>query len=117
MARSSPSGSLKPHWFQVLLALANQDLHGLEIMEEVRVCTEGDIHLWPGKLYGTLKQMLDEGLVVERGPPLVARHGGGKPRYYGITALGRESLARELRRISSYLDVARSKNLLQGSDA
>ena len=108
---------LKPHWFQILLALADHDLHGLGIMEEVSARTEGVVHLWPGMLYGSLKQMLDMGFVVETDPPEDAQPGGGKPRYYGITAAGREELVREIRRLSTYLDAARAKNVLQGGDA
>jgi hypothetical protein len=32
---------MKPHLFQVLLALADQDRHGLEIMRDVLERTEG----------------------------------------------------------------------------
>ena len=41
---------LPAHWFQILLALADRDLHGLEITKEVFARTEGAMHLWPGKL-------------------------------------------------------------------
>jgi DNA-binding PadR family transcriptional regulator len=108
---------LKPHWFHILLALADHDLHGLEIMEEVSARTEGAVHLWPGMLYGALKRMLEEGFVVEKDQPANAQSGGGKPRYYGITVAGRAELAEELRRLSIYLEAARGKDLLQGDDA
>jgi len=108
---------LKPHWFQILLALVDQDLHGLEIMEEVGKRTQGAVHLWPGMLYGSLKRMLDEGLVVETEAPEDAQVGGGKPRYYHLTASGRNTVAEEAKRMAGYVEAARAKHLLRGSDA
>ena len=117
MPNQRPTKPLKPHWFQILLALTDRNLHGLEIMDEVRKRTEGAMHLWPGMLYGSLKRMLDEGLVEETGPPQDAQERGGRPRFYRLTPLGRDRLAEEARRLASYVDAARAKNLLQGSDA
>ena len=57
--------SLPEHWFQILLSLAGQDLHGLAITAEVLERTEGRVHLWPGMLYGALKQMTARGYVTE----------------------------------------------------
>lgn len=108
---------LKPHWFQILLALADQELHGLEIMDEVSRRTDGAVYLWPGMLYGSLKRMLDEGLIEETAPPENAPERGGNPRYYRLTQSGRTRLSEEARRLASYVDAARSKNLLGGSDA
>ena len=50
---------LKPHWFHILLSLADRDLHGTAIMEEVLERTESHMRLWPGKLYGALKELAD----------------------------------------------------------
>jgi DNA-binding PadR family transcriptional regulator len=77
---------MKPHLFQVLLALADRDRHGLEIMRDVLERTEGQTHLWPGMLYGSLKELVEAELVVEKRAPRDGTAGGGKPRYYGITA-------------------------------
>ena len=108
---------LKPHWFQILLALADHDLHGLQIMEEVSERTDGAVHLWPGMLYGALKSMLGEGLVVETEMPENAQVAGGRPRYYSITEHGRTVLVADVLRLSNYLAAARAKNLVQCSDA
>lgn len=102
---------LKPRWFHILLALADHDLHGLEIMEEVNQRTRGDVHLWPGMLYGSLKQMSDEGLIVETEPPEGSAAGGGRPRYYGITQAGRRALADEVAKLSSYVADALAKDV------
>ena len=65
MPKRASQKPLKPHWFQILLALADHELHGLQIMQEVSERTDGAVHLWPGMLYGALKSMLEEGLVEE----------------------------------------------------
>jgi DNA-binding PadR family transcriptional regulator len=108
---------MKPHWFQILMAIADRDLHGMEILEEVSERTDGAMYLWPGMLYGSLKRMLDEGLVVEVDAPPDAEEKGGRPRYYSLSPKGRKRLEEEARRLASYVEVARAKKLLRGSDA
>src|SRR6186713_142881 len=72
--------TLPAHWFQILLALADHDLHGLAITKEVFDRTEGRMHLWPGMLYGALKKLADAGLVTETRAPEHFESGGGRPR-------------------------------------
>lgn len=103
--------ALKPQWFHILLTLGDGPSHGQEIRDDVLARTEGQMHLWPGTLYGSLKQMGDEGLIEETAPPPGAEHGGGVPRYYALTEIGRERLMEELARMASFLGVARSKGL------
>jgi DNA-binding PadR family transcriptional regulator len=104
---------LAPHWFQILLSLADQDLHGLAITREVFERTDGLMHLWPGKLYGALKQLADAGLVIERAAPRDFASGGGRPRFYGITAAGRRACAAEATRLARFVDVAHAKRLIK----
>jgi DNA-binding PadR family transcriptional regulator len=104
---------LKGHAFQILLSLADRDRHGLEIMRDVLERTEGGVHLWPGALYGSLKELTDAGLVSERQPPAEARRAkAGRPRYYGITALGKKACAAEAARLERYVRVARARKVL-----
>jgi DNA-binding PadR family transcriptional regulator len=102
-----------PHWFQILLALADHDLHGLAITKEVFERTNGGMQLWPGMLYGALRKMTAEGYVVETRAPQGFTSGGGKPRFYRITALGRRACAAEAERLASFVDAARAKRLLK----
>lgn len=104
--------ALKNHWFQILLALADHDLHGLAIMREVSQRTEKRMHLWPGMLYGSLKRMADEDLVTEIEPSADAKSGGGRPRYYSITASGRRALVAEVQCLDTFVQAARAKRLL-----
>ena len=58
----SATPTLKPQWFQILLAVADHELHGLGIMKEVLEQTDGQMRLWPAMLYGSLKKMVDADL-------------------------------------------------------
>jgi len=107
------SATLPAHWFQILLALADKDLHGLAITKEVFERTDGHMHLWPGKLYGALKKMLDAGLVIETDAPAGFESGGGRPRFYRITPYGRRSCAEEAARLARFVDAARAKRLIK----
>jgi DNA-binding PadR family transcriptional regulator len=104
---------MAPHWFQILLALADHDLHGLAITKEVFDRTGGEMQLWPGMLYGALRKMTTEGYVVETRAPQGFTSGGGRPRFYRITALGRRVCAEEARRLATFVDAARTKRLLK----
>jgi DNA-binding PadR family transcriptional regulator len=107
--------SLPDHWFQILLSLAGQDLHGLAITAEVLERTEGRVHLWPGMLYGALKQMTTRGYVAETAAPPDAAPAGGKPRFYRLTPLGRRVCSAEAARLARSVEVARARRLLKGS--
>src|ERR1035437_2731602 len=61
---------LKPHWFHVLLSLANQEQHGYGIMQEVLERTAGKVRVWPATLYGTLKRLIDIGTIAFIAVPL-----------------------------------------------
>jgi len=104
---------LPPHWFQILLALADQDRHGLGIMSEVLDRTGGRMKLWPGMLYRNLSKLADDGLVVEVEAPPKAEAGGGRPRFYRITPFGRRACAAEAERLAGFVDAARRKKLLK----
>jgi DNA-binding PadR family transcriptional regulator len=112
LSRDRPE-PLPPHWFQILLALADQDLHGLGVMQEVLARTGGHMRLWPGMLYRNLDRLVAEGLVVEIEPPPRAEPGGGRPRYFRVTAAGRRACGAEARRLAALVEVARQKKLLK----
>ena len=108
-----PVPDLPPHWFQILLALADQDRHGLGIMGDVLDRTGGRMKLWPGMLYRNLARLADDGLVLEVEAPPGAETGGGRPRFYRITALGRRACAAEAERLNGFVRAARQKKLLK----
>jgi DNA-binding PadR family transcriptional regulator len=107
------SASLPAHWFQILLALADRDLHGLGITKDVFERTEGGMNLWPGMLYGALKKLADAGYVTETRTPAKFEPGGGRPRFYKITALGRRVCAAEAERLARFVETARARKLIE----
>lgn len=104
---------LKPHWFHVLLSLANQDQHGYGIMQEVLARTDGKVRLWPPTLYGTIKRLMDEDLIDESDRRPDAEFDDARRRYYRITTLGRRVLAAECARLEDLVRVIRSKRGLK----
>src|SRR5690348_18286900 len=99
---------LKPHWFHVLLSLADSEQHGYGIMQEVLARTGGKVRLWPATLYGTLKRLMDEELIEESSMRPVVDD-AERRRYYRLTAFGRRVLKAESERLEELVHVARSK--------
>ena len=113
-----PRQSLKSQWFHILLSLADQELHGTAIMEEVLLRTGGAIRLWPGTLYGALGDMASQGLILEVEAPEEAPTEGGKRRFYAVTQRGRVVLAEEVSRMEELVHLARARRVgedLQGA--
>jgi DNA-binding PadR family transcriptional regulator len=113
MTKTKPVAPLEPHWFQILLALADRDLHGLAIMNDVLERTGGHMRLWPGMLYRALGRLADIGLITEIEPPDDAPRAGGCPRFFRITPAGRRAGAAEAERLAGFVAVARRKKLLK----
>ncbi len=105
--------SLKPRWFQILLALANEELHGLAVMKAVLDQTQGHMRLWPAMLYGSLKQMTEAGLIEEREDE--GATDADRRRFYGITESGRQALAAEVDRLAGYIRLAEERQVADGS--
>jgi DNA-binding PadR family transcriptional regulator len=103
---------LKPHWFQILLALGRGPMHGTAIMEEVLERTEGAMKLWPATLYGSLRDLEEARLIRETEPAPDAPSEGGRRRFHELTEDGEAVLREELRRMRDILDVARARDLL-----
>jgi DNA-binding PadR family transcriptional regulator len=107
---------LKPHWFHVLLCLADQDQHGYAIMQEVLERTGGKVRLWPATLYGTLKRLIDADLIEEcSGRP--APGDDERRRKYRLTRLGRRVLAAECQRLEELVRVVHTKRGLTKREA
>jgi DNA-binding PadR family transcriptional regulator len=112
LSNSEPFGPLTPSMFHVLLALAGEDLHGYAILKEVELRTGGKVRLSTGTLYGIIKRLLNDGLIVElRSRPLET--GDERRRYYRLTPQGRQVATAEAERMDEILSVARSRNLLK----
>jgi DNA-binding PadR family transcriptional regulator len=99
--------------FHVLLALAGDDLHGYAILKEVELRTGGKVKLSTGTLYGIIKRLLADGLIVERRARPTDANDDERRRYYRLTPQGREVAAAEAERMDEVLSIARARNLLR----
>lgn len=102
---------LTPATHHILLALADEERHGYGIMLEIERLTDGTTRMGPGTLYGTLKRLLQAGLIeqaAERPDPALDDE---RRRYYRISELGSQVLKAETSRISLLLNAARAKKV------
>ena len=113
---------LSPVMLNILLALADEERHGYGIGLEVRERTGGKMRLGPGTLYGTLKRMVDGGLVGEsESLPKeelddgTRRYDAQRRRYYKLTRFGERVLAAELARLEGVVTTAQEKGLFPPS--
>lgn len=104
---------LTPAVFHILLALADRDRHGYGIMLEVAERTNQQVRMGPGTLYGTLKRMLEGGLIEECGERIDPDLSDERRRYYRITRQGRRAAAAEAERLQSLVRIARAKSVLK----
>ena len=103
---------LTPAVFHILLALAEGDRHGYDIMRLVDDVTEGRLKLGPGTLYGTIKRMLRDRLIVEAGDRPDPALDDARRRYYRLTDAGRAALGAELHRLNKLVTFARRRGFL-----
>jgi DNA-binding PadR family transcriptional regulator len=100
---------LTPQVFHILVALADRDQHGYSIMQDVAERTGGSMRLSPGTLYGSIKRMLEDGLILElraKDRPDAAND-DERRRYYRLTPLGRKVAKAETTRLSEMVEHAR----------
>jgi DNA-binding PadR family transcriptional regulator len=99
---------MTPAVLHILLSLAAEDRHGLGIAADVKAFSQGRITLGPGTLYGTIKRLLDAGLVEDLGSPS-PEEDDPRRRYYRITSRGRRALELETEGLASVLGVAKRR--------
>ena len=104
-----PERPMAPAVFQILIALADQPLHGYGIMLDIAERSDGKVRLSPGTLYGSIKQMLEDGWIDE--VPARASADDERRRYYRLTREGREAARQEMARMSALLNHARLTSL------
>ncbi|MGA2608584.1 MAG: helix-turn-helix transcriptional regulator [Terriglobia bacterium] len=108
---------LKPHWFHVLLSLADREQHGYGIMQEVLERTDGRVRLWPATLYGTLKRLIDEDLIEESDERPAPELDDARRRYYRLSRLGRRVLAAESERLEDLVRVIHAKRGIRKAES
>lgn len=102
---SNQNVPLTPPIFYILLSLATKERHGYDIMKQVESDSQGKVKLGAGTLYGAIKRMLEEKLIVELAPTHARR------KYYKLTEKGRGMFSNELQRYNEAVELAKQKNL------
>jgi len=103
---------LKTQWFHILLSLAGGEQHGYGIMQEVLERTDGKVRLWPATLYGSIKRLIEGGLIEESDERPAPALDDARRRYYGLTTLGRRVLKAECERLQKLVRTTRVKQAL-----
>ena len=106
---SNANVSLTPQIFYILLSLATKARHGYDIMKQVESDSQGSVKLGPGTLYGAIKRMLEEELIVAVETDEVRR------KYYKLTEKGKTIFSSELQRYNGAVALAKKRNLFTDS--
>ncbi len=104
---------LTPVAFEILLALAEGERHGYEVMIEIERRSAGTISPNPGTLYRALDRLVQEGLLTSE----VQSVEGESRRVFRLSPLGRAVAAAEAARLSDQVLAARSLRLFKRSGA
>src|ERR1043166_7300804 len=100
---------LPPAVFHILISIGDDEKHGYAIMQDVAARTDGRVRMSPGTLYGSIRRMLDEGLIEELGRR--DRGDDERRRVYRVTKFGRAVAAAEAERLTALLHHARVNGL------
>ena len=111
MPKHQLSAPLTPAVLHILLALSTKERHGDGIMKQVESDSQGKVCMGPGTLYGSIRRMIDAGLIRESDKRTDAEMDDERRVYYKITALGERELAGELQRYCEVIAVAKLKGL------
>ncbi len=115
MSRPETYLPLKTNWFHILLSLAGGEQHGYGIMQEVLERSDGKIRLWPATLYGSLKRLIDAGLIEESDERPAREFDDARRRYYRLTRLGRRVLDAESERLQELVRILQVKRGLEAT--
>ena len=100
--------------FHILLALADADRHGYQVMQDVAARTAGAIRLSAGTLYRSIQRMLEQGLLVEVRERPAPELDDERRRYYRITPYGAAVARAEAQRLARLVKMARAVGLAPG---
>ena len=103
---------LTPAVFHILLALTAGERHGYAIMQEVAESTDRKIKLGPGTLYGTIKRLLEAGLIQESDRRPDAKEDDERRRYYCLTGVGQRVVEAEADRYNEMAKLVKRKRLI-----
>lgn len=111
MAKRKTTTPLTPAVLHILLALSTKERHGYGIMKQVESDSQGKVKMGPGTLYGSIRRMIEAGLIGEGGKEIDPEMDDQRRIYYRITGHGQETLAAELQRYREVVAVAKQNRL------
>ena len=111
MTATNSTPPLTPAVFHILLALSTGERHGYGIMKQVEADSQGKVSMGPGTLYGSLKRMLDVGLVQESDKRVDPEMDDERRIYYQLTGIGAQALESELDRYKRIVTIAQQRKL------
>ena len=100
---------LKSNWFHILVSLVGGEQHGYAIVQDVLERSQGKVRLWPATLYGSLKRLIQEGLIVESSERPAPEFDDARRRYYKLTPLGRRVLDLESQRLKDLVRILQAR--------
>ena len=112
MPRKAPESflPLKSNWLHILISLVGGEKHGYGIMQDVLERSGGKVRLWPATLYGSLKRLIENGLIVESGERPAPEFDDARRRYYKLTSMGERVLDLESQRLQDLVRVLHAKH-------
>lgn len=111
MPRDKAHAPLTPAVLHILLALSTGARHGYGIMKQVKADSGDKVRMGPGTLYGSLRRMIDAGLIRESDKRIDPEIDDERRIYYELTGLGQQALAAELQRYREVVAVAGRRRL------
>ena len=98
--------------FHIFLALAEGEMHGYAILQEIERRSDGTVKLGTGTLYTAIKRMLAAGLLERAESRTDPAMDDERRRYYRLTALGGRVARAEAARMNALVGLAREKRVL-----
>ncbi|HEV3138916.1 MAG TPA: helix-turn-helix transcriptional regulator [Vicinamibacterales bacterium] len=96
----------------ILVAVADRERHGYAIMQDIAARTDGRLRLGPATLYGSIKRLLNDGLIEELDERPDPDNDDVRRRYYRITPRGRKLAREEAARLAKLVRQARATGLV-----
>jgi DNA-binding PadR family transcriptional regulator len=109
--KTKSDAPLTPAVLHILLALSTEERHGYGIMKQVERESRGKVRMGPGTLYGSLRRMMESGLIRESDKRVDPAMDDERRIYYTLTGLGRKALEAELERYRDVVAVATEKRI------
>ena len=109
MSANPQNAPLTPLSMHILLALAEQDLHGYALMQAIREQSGDAVRPGTGSLYAAVQRLVDDGLI-----SVVSSEEGGSRRgnTYRLTAAGQSAAGSEAERLRGVLALAAERRVV-----